>query len=109
MLFRSILKNKELLESVRVGVGGYTIAFQDYVEIPKEILREKRWILPIGAMDFFHFVQNNIISSVNACESMGCSRQNLSYYVKANRIEPVMYGSKENFYTKGSVQKLLDD
>ena len=106
---QNILKNKELLESVRVGVGGYTIAFQDYVEIPKEILREKRWILPIGAMDFYHFVQNNIISSVNACESMGCSRQNLSYYVKANRIEPVMYGSKENFYTKGSVQKLLDD
>lgn len=106
---QQLLKRKELLESVRVGVGGYSIAFQDYVEIPKEVLREKRWILPIGAMDFYRFVQNNIISSVNACESMGCSKQNLSYYVKANRIEPVICGSKENFYTKGSIQKLMDN
>ena len=104
-----LLKRKELQESVRVGVGGYSVAFQNGVEIPKEKLREKRWILPISAADFYRFVQKNIISSVTACESMGCSKQNLSYFVKANRIEPIISGSKENFYTKGSVQKLMDD
>lgn len=104
-----LLKRKELLESVRIGVGGYSVAFQDYVEIPKETLREERWILPIRATDFYQFVQKNIISTANACERMECTKQNLSYFVKANRIEPVICGSKENFYTKGSVQKLMDD
>ena len=106
---QQLFKKKELLDSVRVGVGGYSVAFQDYVEIPKEILREKRWILPISATDFYRFVHNNIINSVNAYESMGCSKQNLSYLVKTKRIEPVIYGLKENFYTKGSVQKIMDD
>lgn len=106
---QQLLKKKKLLESVRVGVGGYSVAFQDYTEISKEILREKRWILPISAKDFYLFVHGNIISSVGACERMECTKQNLSYFVKSNRIEPVIYGSKENFYTKGSVQKLIDD
>lgn len=99
-----LLRNEKLLHSVKVGVGGYSISFNDSIEICKEDLRERKWLLPISANDFYSFVQNNIVNSVQACEALECSRQNLSYLVKTEQLEPVIHGIKENLYTKGSIE-----
>lgn len=104
-----ILKNKKMLYSVKVGVGGYSIVFNDSIEILNTELREKEWILPIRANDFYQFVKFNLLNSVQACETLECSRQNLSYLVKTERVNPIIYGIKENMYTKGSIQKVLNE
>ena len=104
-----LLRNEKLLKSVKVGVGGYGVVFNDSIEISKTDLRKKEWILPIKSDDFYRFVNNNIVNSFQACEEMECSRQNLSYLVKTKQLTPVISGIKENFYTKGSIQKMLYD
>ncbi len=106
---KHLLNNKELLHSVKVGVGGYSIVFNDSIEIMNTELRKEEWILPISASVFYQFVNSNIVNSAQACETLECSRQNLSYLLKKEKVKPVIYGIKENFYTKGSIQKVLND
>jgi hypothetical protein len=105
----SLLRNEDIIRTVKIGVGGYSIVFNDSIEIAKTDLRKEEWIIPISAGDFYQFVNRNILNSFQTCEKLECSRQNLSYLVKTKQIRPVICGIKENFYTKGAVQKLMDD
>lgn len=52
-----VLKRRELLDSVQVGVGGYSITFNDSIEIATEDLRVVGELLPLSAGDFYGFVQ----------------------------------------------------
>lgn len=104
-----LLRNQALLASVQVGVGGYSIEFPDFCDISKDTLRKEEWRLPLDARDFYHFVQRNVVNSAQACKMLDCTKQNLSYLAKSNRIKPLISGAKENFFTKGSIQKLIDE
>jgi len=100
-----ILKNEELLHSVSVGVGGYSVSFGGAVEIPAFELRKNGALLPLTADDFYNFIRTNVIDTTGACERMQCSRQNLSYLVKEGKIKPVICGTKENLYLKGDIER----
>ena len=76
-----VLKNKELLDSAQVGVGGYSVVFNESIEIQSNDLREIGLLLPLTANDFYNFVSRNIVDTTQACEMLQCSRQNLSYLV----------------------------
>lgn len=102
-----ILRNDDLLHSVKVGVGGYSISFNDSIEIPVEIIREKGALLPITANDILGFASTNVVDTTTACDMLQCSRQNLSYLVKTKKITPILKGTKEKLYTKGDVQRLM--
>ncbi|MGN0406947.1 MAG: hypothetical protein ACI4EJ_01690 [Bacteroides sp.] len=104
-----ILKNDDLLHSVKVGVGGYSISFNDTIEISSAVIREKGVLLPITANDILAFVRTNIVNTTTSCEMLQCSRQNLSYLVKTKKITPIIYGTKENLYTKGDIERIMYD
>lgn len=104
-----VLENDDLLYSVKVGVGGYSISFDDTIEIAASTVRKEGKCLPISANDFFNFVRRNIVDTTTACEMLQCSRQNLSYLVKTEKLAPVIYGTKENLYTKGAVEKIRQE
>ena len=104
-----VLKNRELLDSVKVGVGGYSVIFNGSLEIQTLDLREIGLLLPLTANDFYHFVHRNVVDTTRACDMLQCSRQNLSYLVKAEKIRPVIYGTKENMYLKGEIERGVDE
>lgn len=104
-----VIKNKELLESVQVGVGGYSISFNESIEIPALDLRKIGDLLPLQACDFYGFVQKNIVDTTNACLMIECSRQNLSYLVREKRLTPIIQGTKENLYTKGAISSIKNE
>lgn len=104
-----VLKHRELLESVLVGVGGYSISFNESIEIAASDLKKYGELLPLCASDFYGFVQKNIVDTTNACFMIECSRQNLAYLVKENRLKPIIQGTKENLYTKGEITRLKND
>lgn len=102
----SILNKRDLLETVKVGIGGYSIVFCDSIEIQAYHLREIGTQLPLSAKDFECYIQIDLIDTMSACEIMQCSRQNLSYFVKRKVIKPVIKGAKENIYTKGAIEEI---
>lgn len=104
-----ILKNKKLLDSARVGVGGYSVCFNESIEIPAYALRKTGELLPLKVDDFYSFISKNVIGTSKVCEMLQCSRQNLSYLVKEGKIEPVINGTKENMYMKGDVERIISD
>ena len=104
-----VINRKELLESVQVGVGGYSISFNDSIEVAALDLREQGELLPLQACDFYGFVQKNIVDTTSVCFMIDCSRQNLSYLVREKRLTPIIQGTKENLYTKGEISRLKND
>ena len=104
-----VVKNRNLLDSVKVGVGGYSIIFNDSIEIQVSDLRDNGVRIPLTSKDFYTFVGRNVIDTTRTCEMLECSRQNLSYLIRMDKIEPIIRGEKENLYLKGEVEYIMND
>ena len=104
-----VLKNEEILRSVSIGVGGYTVSFGGVIEISASELRESGELLPLTTGDFYDFISTNIIDTTVACDKMKCSRQNLSYMVNEGKIKPVIRGTKENLYLKSEIERKMKE
>lgn len=66
-------------------------------------------LLPLTANDFYDFVYRNVVDTTRACDMLQCSRQNLSYLVKEEKIKPIIYGTKENMYLKGEIERAVNE
>ena len=104
-----VWKNKALLDSVKVGVGGYSVTFNESIEILYYDLISVGLLLPLTARDFYNFIRRNVVDTTKTCEMLQCSRQNLSYLVKEKKIEPIIYGTKENLYLKGEIERVMNE
>ena len=101
----SILRNKKILDTVEVGVGGYSITFNQSIEIDKRVLIEKGTEIKISAQDFYSFVNQNIVDTAEACEILQCSKQNLTYLMKTGKVKPIRQGLRENLFYKGNIEE----
>lgn len=104
-----VLRNTELRNSVKVGVGGYSITFNDSIEIPAFDLKKVGVLLPLTSEDFTRYVRRTVVDTTNACDMLGCSRQNLAYLVKEGRMTPIMSGTKENLYARCDIERLMGE
>ena len=104
-----VLRNRRLLDDVKVGVGGYSVVFDDSIEVTVEDLRKVGMELPLSAEDFYGFVQRNVVDATQVCNMLQCSRQNLSYLVKEEKLAPIITGTTTNLYTRGSVEHIKND
>ncbi len=104
-----VLQHRKILDSAKVGNGGYSVVFNDSIEIAVADLREAGEILPLSTEDFYGFVQRNVVDATAVCEMMQCSRQNLSYMVREGKIAPIISGTKANLYTRGAVERVMSD
>ena len=101
----SILRNKKILNTVEVGVGGYSITFNQSIAIDKRVLIEKGTEIKISAQDFYSFVNQNIVDTAEACEILQCSKQNLTYLMKTGKVKPIRQGLRENLFYKGNIEE----
>ncbi|MBQ0042889.1 MAG: DUF2442 domain-containing protein [Lachnospiraceae bacterium] len=100
-----VLRNKKLFNSVKVGVGGYSITFNNSIDIQATDLYSTGSGMPLKADDFISFVSRNICDTTKACEILECSRQNIAYLIKRKDLEPISEDVKGNLYTKGDIEK----
>ena len=104
-----VLRNRRLLDGVKVGVGGYSVVFDDSIEVKVEDLKARGMALPLSAEDFYGFVQRNVVDATQVCDMIQCTRQNLSYLVKEEKIAPIIAGTTTNLYTRGAVEHIMND
>lgn len=106
---KRVLQNEQVLQSVKVGVGGYSIVFNDSIEIEKQLLIEKGTKMGVTVPDFFNFVQKNLVDTTETCNRLQCTKQNLTYLIKTKKLRPIDTGTKENLFSKGNVEQITWD
>ena len=99
-------KNQRILDTVKVDVGGYGIIFNDSVSVGKGNLFEKSEVLPVKATAFYRYAKDNVLSTADACESLGFTRQNLAYLSKTEVLMPLKEGTRENLFLKGDIDRV---
>ena len=98
-----ILRNKDLFQSGKVCTGGYSVTFNDSIDIPANVLYESGIYIPLRLNDFLAFVQKNVLDTTESCNILECSRQNVAYMVKQQQLAPIKEEVKGNLYLKGEV------
>ena len=101
----SVLKNEDVFHSVKVGVGGYSIVFNETIEIEKRILKKTGIKIDISVKDFYAFTGKNIIDTAKACEILGYSKQNITYLINKGKLKPIKPDLKENLFFRGDIER----
>lgn len=102
---QKILNNISLYNSCKVGTGGYSITFNDTIDIPAYTLYAVGETIPLSMNDFISFARNNLMDTSECCSMLECSRQNVSYMVKHEQLDMVKEDVKGNLYLRGNVTK----
>ena len=102
----SVIRNRPVLETCSLGVGGYYITFNDSIDVPAWLLHQKGKSVPIEYEDFLSFARNSIIDTTKGCDILECSRQNLAYLVSQGQLVPLKENVKGNLYLKRDVSRL---
>lgn len=101
-----LMNNAQLLESGRVGAGGYYVTFNNSIDIPAAELYKTGTKLPLTMSDFNNYVRKNILDTSEVCSILECSRQNLAYLLNKDLLKPIKEDVKGNLYQKGDVLKM---
>ncbi|PWE83179.1 hypothetical protein LD38_11455 [Agathobacter rectalis] len=56
--------------------------------------------MPLTLEDFKKFTQKNMLDTTEVCNTLECSRQNISYIVKKKHILPIKESVRGNLYDK---------
>ncbi len=98
-----ILRNRKLMDSAKVSAGGYSVTFNDSIDIPATELYRNGISIPLKQSDFIAFVKNNIPDTTESCQLLECSRQNLSYLIRQDLLKPIKEDVRGNLFLKGDV------
>lgn len=98
-----IITSESLYRTGKVGTGGYSVVFNDTIDIPAEVLYNKGTAIPLKIEDFLSFAKENVIDTTEVCDILECSRQNVAYMVKQGQLSVVKGPVSGNLYLKGDV------
>lgn len=98
-----VLGNAAVLRSGKVGVGGYSVIFNDSIEISARLLQSAGQKLSLTKADFEAFITRNTLDTTGCCDMLECSRQNIAYMVNEGQLAPVRENVRGNLYLKGDV------
>ena len=92
-----------LMYSCIVGTGGYSITFDNSIDIASHLLYKKGLELPLSVNDFISFAKRGLVDTSEACEILECSRQNLSYMINNDQINCIKKNVRGNLFLKGEI------
>lgn len=100
---KKILKHEAVYQSAKIGAGGYYVTFNDSIDIPAGTLYEAGVVIPLKLKDFKAFVRKNVLDTTESSNLLECTRQNISYLVNQQQLEPIKEEVRGNLYLKGEV------
>ena len=102
-----VLRDEKLFESLRVVTGGRCVTFNDSIDIPSYRLRQSGENVPISLDDFITFARLNILDTTDSCNMIECSRQNLAYLTKKQRLTPIKENVRGSLYLKADLENVF--
>ena len=101
--YRPWLVHEDRFRSVEVQPGGYGVMWSERVTISDRELYEHSEAVPLTLNDFIGFVQNRIVSAGEACQILGCSRQNISDLIKRNKLHPIRRDARYKLFLRNEI------
>lgn len=101
--FRILAERKHYFERVRPQTGGYGVTWDVNLNISDEELNRMGTEIPLTAADFKNYVMRNVINTAEACDLLGCSRQNINDLVKRGKLHPVKVWERNTLFWKNEV------
>ena len=102
--FSPVLNNERIFNSVRIETGGYGICWGENLCISKEELYQSGEKLPLSWEDLKHLICANIMDGTEAADELNCSKQNIDYLIKKQKLQPVKEGKKYRLFMKSDLQ-----
>lgn len=106
-LFKPILSSKDVFNRVSIQTGGYGVNWGDNVTISDSELYESGVVVPLSMNDFVSFLSSRVVSTAEAAELLGCSRQNINDLVVRDKLHPVKTEQKNRFFLKSEILQRL--
>lgn len=104
-----LLRNDALYRSGKITAGGYSVTFNDSIDIPAYALYGAGVMIPLRPDDFLSFLKINVLDTTQTCGILECSRQNLAYMVGQKQLAPVKEDVRGSLYLKGDVLRAYLD
>lgn len=105
--FRILTQRADCFEGVRVQTGGYGVIWDVNLNISDTELDQMGTEIPLTASDFKNYADRNIINAAEACEILGCSRQNINELVKHGKLHPLKIWERNTLFLRSEVVKRL--
>ena len=90
-------------QAVEVQPDGYGVMWSDRAMISDRELYEKGETIPLSLEDFIGFVQHRIVNASEACQLLGCSRQNIDDLMKRDKLHPIRKDAKYKLFLKSEI------
>jgi hypothetical protein len=103
--FDVLLQNEELFYHVQTQVGGCGVSWDTNLSLSCTKLYETGQDIPLSAEDFANFAAHGVITSAEAAQLLGCSRQNIDDLTKRGKLHPIKSSSKTTLFLKSEVLK----
>lgn len=95
----------KILNDARIACGGYSIHINGNYYINEDSIKKDGILLNVTAKDFEAYL-SNLISTSDACNILGCSRQNLNYLVKKDKVKPAISSKNESYFSYSIINNL---
>ena len=105
--FKRMMAYTEGMRHFRICGAGTEVNFNDIGSLSYDYLYEHGQNLPFRLEDLNAFIQDNMITSQEMTDILGCSRQNINDLVKRGRITPLVTNTKEQIFARTELYKLL--
>ena len=95
--------NPERFNRVEVQPDGYGVMWNEKAVISDKQLYQNQQAVPLSLEDFRTFVQRRVISTVEACGILECSRQNIDDLVRRKKLRPIRTDAKNKLFLKSEL------
>lgn len=102
-----IMKYREKIGAFDTMSDGSEIVYGHGHSLPYSYINKMATILPFKSDALISFSEENIISTSEAMEILGCSRQNIDDLVKRGRLTPAKIKGPSKMFLKSDVRALL--
>ena len=97
------LSRAERFNTVEVQPDGYGVAWSERAVISDRELYANSERVPLSLDDFIGFVQHRVVSASEACQILGCSRQNIDDLMKRGKLHPIRRDAKYKLFLRSEV------
>lgn len=101
--YDALINNPDRYKDIRIITGGNELSFTSNLLIDCKVLYEKGISININTDDYLRLFKNMLISTKQACEILGCSRQNIADLVKRNKLIPLIKTDKEMLFLRKDI------
>ena len=102
----SVLRNENVYISCSIAAGGRCITFNDSIDISYKLLMNRGEKINVSLEDFLTFTKQNILDTTDSCKMLDCSRQNISYFVKADKLNPIKEDVRGSLFLKSDIARI---